>query len=111
VSGGVVETSPSDAGLQAERTGLAWSRTSLGVGANALLLASRELGHDRSTPALALAVLALVLAAVVALYGRHRTLRLRRAPLPEPLAADRAIPVLGGAVAVLALVTGLVLVL
>ena len=104
-------TSPSDAGLQAERTGLAWSRTSLGVGANAVLLAMREVGHARPGPAVALAVLALVLTAAVALYGRRRTLRLRHAPLPSPLAADRAIPVLGGSVAVLALVSGLVLVL
>jgi uncharacterized membrane protein YidH (DUF202 family) len=103
--------SPSDAGLQAERTGLAWTRTSLGVGANALLLAMREVGHDRSVPVLVLAALALVLAGAVALYGRARTLALRRAPLPVPLRADRAIPWLGGAVAALALVTGLVLTL
>lgn len=104
-------TSPSDAGLQAERTGLSWSRTSLGVGANALLLAVREVSHGRPGPASAVAVLALVLAAGVAVYGRQRTLRLRRAPLPTPLAADRAVVVLGGAVTVLALLSGLVLVL
>ncbi|MDD7967428.1 DUF202 domain-containing protein [Actinomycetospora lemnae] len=104
-------TSPSDAGLQAERTGLAWSRTSLGVAANAVLLAVRELTHDGLGPSLVLAVAASVLAVVVALYGRRRTLRLRHAPLPSPLAADRAVPLLGGAVALLALVTGVVLAL
>jgi hypothetical protein len=36
---------------------------------------------------------------------------LRRAPLPEPVAARRAIPLLGTAVAVLALVSGWVLLL
>jgi uncharacterized membrane protein YidH (DUF202 family) len=104
-------TSPSDAGLQAERTGLAWSRTSLGVAANAVLLAVRELTHDGLGPSLVLAVAASVLAVVVALYGRRRTLRLRHAPWPSPLAADRAVPLLGGAVALLALVTGVVLAL
>jgi uncharacterized membrane protein YidH (DUF202 family) len=104
-------TSPSDAGLQAERTGLAWSRTSLGVTANALLLAVREVSHGRLGPASGVAALALVLAGAVAVYGRRRTLRLRRAPLPTPLAADRAVVLLGGAVTVLALLSGLVLVL
>lgn len=107
----MTETSPSDAGLQAERTGLAWSRTSLGVGANALLLAVREVGYGRFGPASAVAALALVLAVAVSLYGRRRTLRLRRAPLPVPLAPARAVPILGGSVAVLALLSGLVLVL
>ncbi len=104
-------TSPSDGGLQAERTGLSWSRTSLGVGANAVLLAARELTHDQPGQALVLAGAAAVLAVVIAVYGRHRTRLLSRAPLPSPLAADRAVPLLGGAVALLALVTGVVLVL
>jgi uncharacterized membrane protein YidH (DUF202 family) len=104
-------SSPSDAGLQAERTGLSWSRTSLGVGANAVLLAVRELTHERPGPSLVLAGAAAVLAVVVALYGRRRSARINRAPLPVPLAADRAVPLLGGAVALLALVTGVVLAL
>ena len=102
-------TSPSDAGLQAERTGLAWSRTSLGVGANAILLAVRELTHDGPGPSLVLAGAAAILAVVVAVYGRWRTARISHAPLPSPLAAGRAVPLLGGAVALLALVTGVVL--
>ena len=106
-----MSASPSDAGLQAERTGLSWSRTSLGVGANALLLAVREVTHEGTWPALVVAGAAAVLAVVVAVYGRRRTRHLSRAPLPSPLAADRAVPLLGGAVAALALVTGLVLVL
>lgn len=103
--------SPSDAGLQAERTGLAWSRTSLGVGANAALLAARQIGTDGLDAALVPAVLALLIAVATAVYGRHRTRRLRDAPLPDPLAATVAVPVLGGAVVVLALVSGGALIL
>lgn len=103
-------TSPSDTGLQAERTGLAWSRTSLGVGANAALLAVREVGHAPSVSGLAPAVLALVVAIAVAVYGRTRTLRLSTAPLPSPLAPRRAVTLLGGSVIVLALVSGVPLV-
>ena len=76
-----------------------------------MLLAVRELTHDGPGPSLVLAIAAGVLAVVVALYGRRRTLRLRHAPLPSPLAADRAVVLLGGAVALLALVTGVVLAL
>jgi uncharacterized membrane protein YidH (DUF202 family) len=104
-------SSPSDAGLQAERTGLAWSRTSLGVAGNAVLLAARELTHLELSLALVPAGLALVIAAATALYGRHRTRVLRHAPLPVPLAPGRAVPLLGGSVVLLAVVSGVVLLL
>ena len=103
--------SPSDAGLQAERTGLAWSRTSLAVGANAALLAVRELSHVGPTLGLVPAAMALLLALATAAYGVYRTRVLRGAPLPQPLAASRAVPLLGVSVVVLAVVAGSVLVL
>ena len=69
----------------------------------------RELTHDGPGPSLVLAGAAAALAVVVAVYGRWRTARISHAPLPSPLAPHRAVPLLGGAVALLALVTGVVL--
>lgn len=103
-------TSPSDAGLQAERTGLAWSRTSLGVAGNAALLAIRELQHAALTLALIPATLALVIAVATAIYGRRRTRALRHSPLPVPLAPRLAVPLLGWSVAVLAVLSGVALI-
>ncbi len=102
-------TSPSDAGLQAERTGLAWSRTSLGVAANAALLAIRELGHAKLGLALVPASLALVLAVATAIYGRHRTRALRHAPRPAPLAPSRAVLGVGSGVVLLGILSGIVI--
>jgi uncharacterized membrane protein YidH (DUF202 family) len=102
--------SPSDAGLQAERTGLAWSRTSLAVGANAALLAVRELSHAGPSLGLVPAAMALIIALATAAYGVYRTRVLRHTPLPRPLAASRAVPALGVSVVVLAVVACAVLV-
>ncbi len=103
-------TSPSDPGLQAERTGLAWSRTSLAVAANAALLAIRELEHAGPSLALVPALMALLVSVATAAYGVHRTRVLRHAPLPRPLAPRRAILLLGWSVVALAVVSGAVLV-
>lgn len=102
-------TAPPGTGLQAERTGLAWSRTSLAVGANAVLLSARELSQGAWGPTLVPAGLALALAVATAVYGRRRTARLRRGPLPSPLAPRLAVPLLGWSVVVLAVVSGVVL--
>ncbi|NMO89134.1 DUF202 domain-containing protein [Actinomycetospora sp. TBRC 11914] len=102
-------TSPSDAGLQAERSGLAWSRTSLAVAANAVLLAARQLTHAQVSVALVPASMALLVALATAAYGAHRTRVLRHAPLPRPLAARGAVLALGWSVVVLAVVSGVVL--
>ena len=103
--------SPSDAGVQAERTGLAWSRTSLGVAANAALLAVREIGHAGTPLAFVPAVLGLLIAAATAVYGRRRTAHLRHSPLPVPLAPHIAVPVLGTAVVALAVIIGVTVIL
>lgn len=102
---------PSGVGLQAERTGLAWSRTSLGVAANAALLAVREITRAPLSLALVPAAFALLVAVATAVYGRRRTAQLRRAPLPSPAPARWAVPLLGGSVVVLGLLAGLSLIL
>ena len=101
-------TSPSDAGLQTERTGLAWTRTALGVAGNAVLLALHEVGHAANLVGLVPACLAMVITIGTAVYGWRRISHLRHAPLPRPLAARVAIPLLGWSVAVLAVLSAVV---
>ncbi len=100
----------SGAGLQAERTGLAWSRTALGVAANAVLLAVREIGHAPTAAGLVPATLGLLIAIGTAVYARRRTTHLRHGP-PVPLAPRVAVPVLGTAVVALAVLSGLTFIL
>lgn len=104
-------TTPREPGLQPERTGLAWSRTSLGAAGNGALLAIREIQHTQLTLALIPATLALVIAIVTAVYGRRRTRALRHAPLPVPLAPTRAVPMLGWSVAVLAVLSSVAVII
>lgn len=102
---------PGPDGLQPERTALAWSRTALGVLANAVLLSLREVGAVGPALAIVPAALAGALALATVLFGRHREAVLRRTPLPSPLAATRAVVLMSCSVATLALVAGGVLLL
>jgi len=61
--------------------------------------------------ALVPAVLALLIAAATAVYGRRRTAALRQIPLPDLLAAHGAVTVLGTAIVLLAALTGFALTL
>jgi uncharacterized membrane protein YidH (DUF202 family) len=103
--------SPGSPGLQAERTELAWSRTSLGVVANAALLAVREIAVGGPGAATAPIALAVVIAVATIVVGRVRTNALRRSPLPAHLAPTRAVPLIGWSVVALAVLSGGVLLL
>ncbi len=93
---------PARGGLQAERTSLAWSRTTLSLlGNGGLLLVRDPLGRPVGP---LLAVLALVLAAGSALFARSRARRL--AMTPHDSGSGLPIAVLGLAVAALALAVG-----
>lgn len=90
-------------GLQAERTRLAWQRTALGLFANGTLHLLRH--QVPSVLNLVVAVLSVLLALAVIVFGRRRSRELLASPLPEPLAPRRPVLVLGGAVLLLGVLT------
>jgi uncharacterized membrane protein YidH (DUF202 family) len=92
-------------GLQAERTTLAWTRTSLAVLANGALLLLRDFHGDAGALGLVATCLALVLALSTYLIGvgRHRTLA--RRPLPARICPRREVYLLGLSVVVLILIS------
>ncbi|HEX9177697.1 MAG TPA: DUF202 domain-containing protein [Mycobacterium sp.] len=95
-------TSPGPEGLQAERTALAWSRTSLAVMVNGVLLVLKEPRNDARPIAAALAAL---IAVTVYLVGVRRQRTLARRPLPERVTARAQVQLVGVAVLVLIVVT------
>lgn len=100
----------SDDGLQAERTALSWSRTSLGFLANGALLLLRDAQHHATPLRLAPAGLFVMLAVAVHLVARRRRQRLAHRPLPRPLAARSAVMLIGCTMAGLVSVTAAVLI-
>jgi uncharacterized membrane protein YidH (DUF202 family) len=97
-----------DRGLQAERTRLAWTRTSFGLLANGGLLTLKDLhNHGGQTAAPILAALAVTTALITYLIAvqRQRTLALR--PLPTRITARLQVHVIGIAALVLIVVTAI----
>ena len=93
-------TAARDAGLAAERTVLAWQRTSLALAVNGgLLLARSPLGGRAGV---VLAAVAFVLAGWVAVLGARRA-RVLEQDVPALAVPARAVVVLAAAVAALAL--------
>lgn len=92
-----------DGGLQAERTDLSWSRTSIAIIVNGLLVAGRDVLRPDASPTpfvYALAGVAAVAALVVAVVGRRRRHALADRSVPLHRADTLAITTTGAAVMV-----------
>jgi uncharacterized membrane protein YidH (DUF202 family) len=90
-------------GLQAERTALAWTRTSLGVLANGVLLIVKQPHHYDGPLRPIAAGLAGIIAVVIYLVGLRRQRTLARRPLSSRVTARADVQVVG--IAVLVLIT------
>jgi uncharacterized membrane protein YidH (DUF202 family) len=93
-----------ESGLQAERTALAWTRTSLAVLGNGALLVLKQLPHYRSAGPLVLACIAAVVALVTYLIGLRRQRTLVRRPLPHKITPRHELHLVGSLVIALTLV-------
>jgi uncharacterized membrane protein YidH (DUF202 family) len=96
-------TSNADNGLQPERTQLAWTRTSLAVLANGVLVLLKDpmLTDDAHRARLAVAVLSGVVALGIFLTGVHRQRELAARPLPRRLTARAELVGVGVAMLIL----------
>jgi len=91
---------------QPERTSLAWTRTSLAVLANGVLLSLKD---TRSVVHLAAAAAAAALALSTYLIGVRRQRILAQRPLPDHISPRRQVYLTGASVIALILLSGLAL--
>lgn len=87
-----------ESGLQAERTALAWTRTSFAVLGNGVLFVLKQLPHYRGPGPLIMAGIAAFVALIAYLIGLRRQRTLTRRPLPRKITPRRELRLVGGLV-------------
>lgn len=92
---------PRDNGLQAERTTLAWTRTSFAFLANGAVLTLKDLHGYNGLAGVIPAGLAAAVALCTSLLALQRQRTLRRRPLPIRITARRPVYLAGAAVLLL----------
>lgn len=92
-------------GLQAERTDLSWTRSSLAFLVNGALLLFRSELYDPNKVRLAASAMAFMLAAFTAFMSHRRRRVLASRPLPTALAAPVPLLLLGTGTVLLGIVT------
>jgi uncharacterized membrane protein YidH (DUF202 family) len=90
-----------DPGLQAERTSLAWSRTSCAVLLNGVLIVAKDSLVVGGGTGLVACACTTATAVAIYLVGRHRQQVLHRDPLPERVVAGATIHAVAAGVLVL----------
>jgi len=95
----------SESGLQAERTSLSWTRTSLGFLANGALLMVHNFYSDTGVFGWIAAGLAAALALSTYLIGVRRQRQLAEVPLPQRISPRVEVYLVGIAVVVMVLVS------
>lgn len=95
----------SDSGLQAERTTLSWTRTSLGFLANGALLLIPDFHSDIGLLGWVVGGVAALLALATYLIGVTRQRTLARRPLPTRISPRREVYLLGTSVLLLIVIS------